>query len=63
VDRERREAWPGLDIVPLVGDVGDRERMVGVFRECRPQVVVHAAAHKHVPLMEANAPEAVKLKL
>ena len=60
VDRELREAWPALAIVPVVGDVGDRERMLAVFREHRPQVVAHAAAHKHVPLMETNATEAVK---
>jgi FlaA1/EpsC-like NDP-sugar epimerase len=60
VHRELRDTWPALDIVPVVGDVGDRERMLGIFREHRPLVVVHAAAHKHVPLMEANAPEAVK---
>jgi nucleoside-diphosphate-sugar epimerase len=60
VDRELCEAWPSLSIVPVVGDVGDRERMLAVFREHRPQVVAHAAAHKHVPLMEANAAEAVK---
>jgi len=59
-DRELREAWPALAIVPVVGDVCDRERMLAVFREHRPQVVAHAAAHKHVPLMETNAPEAVK---
>ena len=59
-DRELCEAWPSLSIVPVVGDVGDRERMHTVFREHRPQVVAHAAAHKHVPLMETNAPEAVK---
>ena len=46
--------------MPIVGDVGDRERMLAVFREHRPQVVAHAAAHKHVPLMETNATEAVK---
>jgi FlaA1/EpsC-like NDP-sugar epimerase len=60
VHRELRDTWPALDMVPVVGDVGDRDRMLGIFREHRPQVVVHAAAHKHVPLMEANAPEAVK---
>ena len=60
VDRDLREAWPSLSIVPVVGDVGDRERMLAVFREHRPQVVAHAAAHKHVPLMETNATEAVK---
>ena len=60
VDQELRGALPGLSIVPLMGAVGDRERMVAVFREHRPQVVAHAAAHNHVPLMESNAPEAVK---
>ena len=43
-----------------MGDVGDRERMLAVFREHRPQVAAHAAVHKHVPLMETNAAEAVK---
>jgi FlaA1/EpsC-like NDP-sugar epimerase len=60
IDRELREAWPGLDVVPVVGDVGDWERMRAVFREHRPRVVAHAAAHKHVPLMEWNSHEAVK---
>ena len=60
VDRELCEAWPELSIVPVGGDVGDRERMLAVFRGHRPQVVAHAAAHKHVPLMETNATEAVK---
>jgi FlaA1/EpsC-like NDP-sugar epimerase len=63
VDRQLRDAWPGLEIVPLVGDVGDRERMLEVFQQYRPQVVAHAAAHKHVPLMEANAAEAIKNNL
>jgi FlaA1/EpsC-like NDP-sugar epimerase len=44
----------------VVADVGDRDRMSAVFREHRPQVVAHAAAHKHVPLMESNGAEAVK---
>ena len=60
VDRELCEAWTSLPIVPILGDVGDRERMRAVFREHRPHVVAHAAAHKHVPLMETNATEAVK---
>jgi FlaA1/EpsC-like NDP-sugar epimerase len=59
-DRQLRNAWPELEIVPLLGDVCDRERMLGIFREHRPQVVAHAAAHKHVPLMETNAAEAIK---
>jgi FlaA1/EpsC-like NDP-sugar epimerase len=60
IDRELREAWPELRILPVMGDVTDRERMLAVFREHAPRVVAHAAAHKHVPLMETNAPEAVK---
>ena len=59
VDRELRELWPSLSVVPVVGDIGDRARMLAVFREHRPQVVTHAAAHKHVPLMESNAAEAI----
>jgi FlaA1/EpsC-like NDP-sugar epimerase len=60
VDQELRGARPGIELVPLVADVGDRDRMRAVFREHRPEVVLHAAAHKHVPLMEHNAPEAVR---
>jgi FlaA1/EpsC-like NDP-sugar epimerase len=44
----------------LVADVGDEVRMRAIFAEYRPQVVLHAAAHKHVPMMESNASEAVK---
>ena len=51
---------PGLDLVTLVGDVNDPPRMQRIFSEQRPQVVFHAAAHKHVPMMEANPTEAVK---
>jgi len=60
VDREIRQAWPEQSVVPLVADVGDRERMVGLLQTFRPAVVLHAAAHKHVPLMETNPTEAVK---
>jgi FlaA1/EpsC-like NDP-sugar epimerase len=60
VDREMREALPNLKTVPLVADVGDAERMRSVMEEHRPHVILHAAAHKHVPMMETNASEAVK---
>jgi FlaA1/EpsC-like NDP-sugar epimerase len=45
---------------PLLGDVTDEARLDGAFAQFRPEVVFHAAAHKHVPLMEANPCEAVK---
>ena len=60
VDRELRGAWPELAIVPLVADVGDRELMRGLIERYKPSVVLHAAAHKHVPMMESNPTEAVK---
>ncbi len=60
IDRELRELWPGLGIEPLVADVGDEQRMRSIIERWRPQVVFHAAAHKHVPMMECNAVEAVK---
>jgi FlaA1/EpsC-like NDP-sugar epimerase len=47
-------------VVPVVGDVTDRQRLDDVFATHRPQIVFHAAAHKHVPLMELNPCEAVK---
>jgi len=46
--------------VPLVADVGDENRMRSIFATYKPQVVLHAAAHKHVPMMESNAAEAIK---
>jgi FlaA1/EpsC-like NDP-sugar epimerase len=46
--------------VPLIGDVTDAERVRAVFDEFRPEVVIHAAAHKHVPLVQQNPCEAVK---
>lgn len=60
VDLELRRHHPGLEIVPIVGDITDRARMEDVFRTHRPEYVFHAAAYKHVPLMEANPVEAVR---
>ncbi|MBX9692821.1 MAG: polysaccharide biosynthesis protein, partial [Cyanobacteria bacterium] len=47
------------EIVPVIADVRDEKRIASVFKNHRPDVVFHAAAHKHVPLMEANPSEAV----
>src|SRR5687767_6896970 len=49
-----------IEFVPLIADVGDEPRMREIFQKYRPEVIFHAAAHKHVPLMEVNAVEAIK---
>jgi FlaA1/EpsC-like NDP-sugar epimerase len=60
VDRELRERWIGADLVPLLADITDENRIEKVFGQYSPDVVFHAAAHKHVPMMEHNPGEAVK---
>ncbi len=56
---ELEERFPNLEFIPVVGDVRIPLRLEGVFRTYQPQVVFHAAAYKHVPLMEENPCEAV----
>jgi FlaA1/EpsC-like NDP-sugar epimerase len=56
---ELHATFPGLKIVPVIADVRDRRRMHTVLDKHRPHAVFHAAAHKHVPLMEENSIEAV----
>lgn len=56
---ELEARFPDLEFVPVVGDVRVRERVEMVYRVYRPAVVFHAAAYKHVPLMEENPCEAV----
>jgi len=60
IHRELRTGWPDLEIVPQIGDVTDAVRMAAVFDCYKPNAVFHAAAHKHVPMMEWNSGEAVK---
>lgn len=60
IERELREAWPELDILARLGDVCDERRMRGLVEYHKPEVVVHAAAHKHVTLLETQPAEAVK---
>jgi FlaA1/EpsC-like NDP-sugar epimerase len=60
VDGELRRTKPDINVLPLVADVCDEGRMRAVLSEHTPQVLFHAAAHKHVPMMEANAGEAIK---
>ncbi|MCL5047042.1 MAG: polysaccharide biosynthesis protein, partial [Actinobacteria bacterium] len=60
IDLEIRERFPDLTIVPIIGDIQDIRKVDRVFEHYRPSVVFHAAAHKHVPLMEQNPEEAIK---
>jgi FlaA1/EpsC-like NDP-sugar epimerase len=56
---ELRKRFPDVPIRAVIADVRDRERLMRTFKDVSPSVVFHAAAHKHVPLMEDNAAEAV----
>ncbi len=61
IDMELRSKYGDqIEFVPVIGDIQDRNRIFEVMDEYRPNVVYHAAAHKHVPLMEYNPREAVK---
>ena len=60
IHRELGRVFPELNTVPAICDVCDEQRLGAVFAEHRPDVVFHAAAHKHVPMMEWNPGEAIK---
>ncbi|MBS4195725.1 polysaccharide biosynthesis protein [Lederbergia citri] len=61
IDMELRKKYQDIiDIVPVIADIQDRTRIFEIMEEYSPDVVYHAAAHKHVPLMEGNPREAVK---
>ena len=60
IQLELREKHPELDLVTLIGSVRDSRKMFQVFEQYKPDVVYHAAAHKHVPLMEDSPCEAIK---
>ncbi len=60
IDGELRQKWPSANTEALVADVGDVPCMTRILGNFEPQVIFHAAAHKHVPLMELNPFEAIK---
>src|SRR5699024_7465295 len=62
IDMELRETYgqSDVEIIPVIGDVQDRKQMFAIVETYRPKIIYHAAAHKHVPLMETNPHEAVK---
>ena len=60
IQLELRKKYPNLDLVTLIGSVRDSRKMFDLFKKYRPQIVYHAAAHKHVPLMEDSSCESIK---
>ena len=60
IEQELKRKYPQLALTVLIGSVRDSRRMELVFRKYRPDIVYHAAAHKHVPLMETSPAEAIK---
>lgn len=60
IHMELLRRFPDLDLRPIIADIRDENRIRQVFEQYRPGVVFHAAAHKHVPLMEFNPTEAIK---
>ena len=60
IQQELKQKFPKLDLVVLIASVRNEERINQIFDEYRPEIVYHAAAHKHVPLMEDSPGEAIK---
>lgn len=60
IEQEMRAAFPQMRVAPVVADLRDRRRVQQVMEQTRPEVIFHAAAHKHVPLMEIQPPEAIR---
>lgn len=60
IERELVRAWPTAQILPILGSVMDAERMLRLFKRHQVQTIYHAAAYKHVPLVEANPFEGVR---
>jgi len=60
VERDLRKRFADVAVEPILCNITDRNRVEEIFDRHRPAVVIHAAAHKHVPLMELNATEAIK---
>ena len=60
IEQELRERFPDIAMTAIVCDITDQSRVENIFERYRPEVIIHAAAHKHVPLMEGNPGEAIK---
>jgi len=59
IDMEIKEGYPDLDLLSIIGDIRDENKIKRIFKETNIDIVFHAAAYKHVPLMEANPREAI----
>ena len=59
IEQELKEDGAGSELIPIVADVGDEGRLETIFQQQKPDLVLHAAAHKHVPLMEQQVGEAL----
>ena len=60
IEQEIVESYPAIEVVPVIADVTDARRIERVFADFRPATVFHAAAYKHVPMMEMNLEEAIR---
>ncbi|MBN2536998.1 polysaccharide biosynthesis protein [candidate division WOR-3 bacterium] len=63
VERELRAGWPKLDVVPFLGDITRVDDVERAFGAVRPEIVFHAAAYKHVPILEFHPAEAVRVNV
>ena len=63
IEQELKRKYPTEDIKAIIANIRDEERIFELFEEFSPEIVFHAAAHKHVPLMENNPTEAIKNKI
>lgn len=59
IDQELKSRPEPVELVPIIADIRDHDRLFNIFQKHQPQVLFHAAAHKHVPLMEGNVCEAI----
>ncbi len=60
LEQEMKTQFPGVSFQPRIGSIQNRRRLEAVFADCRPAMVFHAAAYKHVPMMECNPFEAIE---
>ncbi len=60
ISKELENNFPDLKVRPIIADIRDKEKISEIFKKLQPKIVFHAAAYKHVPLMEENPDEAVK---